>query len=162
MKVYMRDAVYVQKNDLAFLLKSGVQFPLLIYMKAFEILSEKIDDNNRYDFIKFEGEDEISFFDSLDWIIDYDNVKDLDEDEIIRMGANIQGEQQKLLDTYNSLSDDEKSSSDLAIKANILSYKYYSLRDLYLFRKGVIKMTLPFYKSKSSFIKIMMQRFKKY
>ena len=66
-------------------------------MKVFGNGVTIINDSNRYDFVKFDEESEIEFFKGLDWMIDYNEVKDLSEDEIIKLAKNIEKEREKLL-----------------------------------------------------------------
>ena len=70
MKIITDNAVYVQKNDIAYLYSSDLEMPVSVFMKVFGKGDTIIDDSNRYDFVKFEDESEIVFFKGLDWIID--------------------------------------------------------------------------------------------
>ena len=56
MKIITENAAYVQKND-----------------------------NNRYEFVKFEDKNEIEFFKNLDWMVDYNSVKDLNEEDFLNL-----------------------------------------------------------------------------
>ncbi len=83
MKIITNDSAYVQKNDISYLNLSDLPIPASIFMKVFGNGVTIINDSNRYDFVKFDEESEIEYFKDLDWMIDYNEVKDLSEDEII-------------------------------------------------------------------------------
>ena len=76
MKIVTNEAIYVQKNDLVFLNQTDIPIPASIFMKAFGKGATIINYNNRFDFVKFEDSKEIEFFKNMDFILDYDLVKD--------------------------------------------------------------------------------------
>ena len=83
MKIITDSVAYVQKNDIAFLTQTDRAIPASIFMKVFGNGIVIIDDSNRYEFVEFEAPEEIEFFKSIDWMIDYNEVKDLSEGEPI-------------------------------------------------------------------------------
>ena len=68
MKIILKDSAYVQKIDISYLIESNLKIPESIYLK---ISCEDINDNNKYEFIKFTDHQEIKYFKNIDWIIDY-------------------------------------------------------------------------------------------
>ena len=80
MKIITNDSAYVQKNDIAYLNSSDLPIPASIFMKVFGNGVTIINDSNRYDFVKFDEESEIEYFKGLDWMINYNEVKDLSEE----------------------------------------------------------------------------------
>lgn len=154
MKIITDSAVYVQKNDIAYLSSSDLAIPASIFMKILDNGKFIVNDSNRYDFIKFEEESEIEYFKGLDWIIDYNEVKDLSDEEIIELGQGIGKEREEIANTFNSMSKEEKrKSADMITKCYLLDFKFYSLRDILWFKQGHIKMKLPNELDKKSFIK---------
>lgn len=144
MKIITSDAVYVQKNDMGFLNQTDSAIPTSIFMKVFGRGITIIDDTNRFEFIKFEEEHEIDFFKSLDWIVDYDSVKDLNEDEIIQMGYSINDEKNKIAKVFNAMSDeDRRKNLSMVEECEKLDFKMYSLRDILWFKQGHLQMELP-------------------
>ena len=136
MKIITEGAVYVQKNDIANLNSLDVHMPGSIYMKTYGFSGGTIN-RNRFDFIKFESDKEIEFFKAQDWIIDYDEVKDLSDDEIIKMRKDL--DQQA-----NSIPESErKSELDVATEFDLLQFKRHALRDFLSFRYGDLQITLP-------------------
>ena len=144
MKIITNDSVYVQKNDIAYLNSSDLPIPASIYMKVFGNGLTIIDDSNRYDFVKFDEESEIEYFKGLDWMINYNEVKDLREDEIIKLAESIGEEREQIATTFNSMAEEErKQHTDMVTKCDLLEFKFYSLRDVLWFKQGHIPMELP-------------------
>jgi len=144
MKIVNSDSVYVQKNDLGYLDSSDLPIPASIFVKTFGNGVTFINDTNRYDFVKFEAESEIEFFKKLDWMIDYNDVKDLSEDEIVVLLQNIDKEIENNANTYNSMNNEERCKHyDLVNKHELLSFKFYSLRDILWYKQGHIHMNIP-------------------
>lgn len=103
-----------------------------------------IDDSNRYEFEKFEDDSEIEFFKGLDWIVDYNSVKDLSDDEIIELGQSIAQSRNQIAQQFNSMSENErKENFDMVTQCELLDFKICSLRDILWFKQGYLKMTLP-------------------
>ena len=113
-------------------------------MKVFGNGVTIINDSNRYDFAKFDEESEIEYFKDLDWMIDYNEVKDLSEDEIIKLAESIEKERDKIATTFNSMAEEErKNHADMITKCDLLEFKFYCLRDVLWFKQGHISMELP-------------------
>ena len=144
MKIITNDVAYVQKNDIAYLNSSDLPIPASIFMKVFDNGVTIINDSNRYDFVEFDEGSEIEYFKDLDWMIDYNEVKNLSEDEMMKLAESIGKEQEKIATTFNSMSEDErKQHTDMVTKCNLLEFKFYSLRDVLWFKQGHISMELP-------------------
>ena len=144
MKIITNDSAYVQKNDISYLNSSDLPIPASIFMKVFGNGVTIINDSNRYDFVKFDEESEIEYFKDLDWMIDYNQVKDLSEDEMIKLAESIGEERDGIANSFNSMSEEErKKHTDMVTKCDLLEFKFYSLRDVLWFKQGYISMELP-------------------
>lgn len=145
MKIITENAIYVQKNDLSQLYKMDSAIPASVFLKTFfENGVVIIDDSNRFEFVKFNDKKDIDFFKSTDWIVDYNEVKDLSEDEIIELAHNIYDGRNQIATKFNSMSDEEKDNNlDMINKCELLDFKLASLRDVLLFKKGDLIITLP-------------------
>ena len=144
MKIITENAVYVQKNDIAYLTHTDLPIPASIFRKVFSNEMTIIDDSNRYEFEKFEDDNEIEFFKGLDWIVDYNSVKDLSDDEIIEIKQNIVQARSQIAEQFNSMSEDErKENLGMITQCELLVFKIYSLRDILWFKQGHLKMNLP-------------------
>lgn len=143
MKIITENAVYVQKNDIVYLNNIELAIPASIFMKVFGNGIVIINDSNRYEFVKFEAPEEIEFFKGIDWMIDYNEVKDLSE-EIISLGQSIAEEKNNIAQRFNSMTPEErKENMNMVSQYELLDFKMYSLRDFLWFRQGHIKMKLP-------------------
>lgn len=144
MKIITENAVYVQKNDIAYLNRAELTIPASIFMKVFGNGIVIINDSNRYEFVKFESPEEIEFFKGIDWIIDYNEVKDLSEEETIALGQSIAEEKNNIAHRFNSMTPEEREyNEELVTQCELLDFKMYSLRDFLWFKQGHIKMKLP-------------------
>lgn len=133
MKIITDNAVYVQKNDIAYLINTDLAIPASIFMKVVGIGIVSIDDNNKYEFFK-----------GVDWMIDYNEVKDLSEEETIALGQSIAEEKNNIAQRFNSMKPEErKENMNMVFQCELLDFKMYSLRDVLWFKQGHIKMELP-------------------
>lgn len=148
MKIITDDAIYVQKNDITYLNQylslSNLPIPSSIFEKVFGRNIVIIDNSNRYEFIKFDKPEEIEFFQGIDWMIDYNKVKDLSEEEIIALAKSIAEENNEIARRFNSMTPEErKKNINMAFQYELLDFKICSLRDILWFKQGHIKMDLP-------------------
>ena len=144
MKIMTDDAVYVQKNDLAYLNQTDLPIPASIFMKVFGSGVVIINNSNKYEFVKFDAPLEIEYFKGIDWMIDYNEVKDLSEEETIALGQSIAEEKNRIAQKFNSMSLKERNRNmDLVFQCELLDFKLCSLRDILFFKQGHIKMELP-------------------
>ena len=111
MKIITDIAVYVQKNDIAYLNQTELPLPASIFMKVFGNGIVIIDDSNRYEFVEFDTPEEIEFFKGIDWMIDYNAVKDLSEEETIALGQNIAEEKNGIAQRFNSMPPAERKQN---------------------------------------------------
>lgn len=103
-----------------------------------------INNNNKDDFIEFNAPEEIEYFKSLDWIVDYNEVKDFNETEILALGQKIAEEKNSIANNFNAMTEEEKEKNmNMVTQCNLLDYKMYSLRDILWFKQGHIQMNLP-------------------
>lgn len=144
MKIFKDGAVYVQKNDIINLNQFDLVIPASIYLSLFGNEVTIIDDSNRFEFVRYDKDYEIEFFKNIDWIIDYNEVKDLDENKILELAQNITDKQKSVSEKYNSMSEEEQNENEhLLLEYQNFYFKICSLYDVVLFMKGRIKMTLP-------------------
>lgn len=145
MKIITEDCAYVQKNDIAYLNSYDLPIPASIYMKIFGNGVTIINSSNRYDFVKFEDKEEIEFFKSLDWMIDYNQVDILTYDGMLDFGQSITDEREKVAERFNDpnvkLTDEEKK--EIAMQYELLDFKLKSLMDIMKFKQGILSIELP-------------------
>lgn len=144
MKIITDNAAYVQKKDIAYLSQTNIARPISIFLKVFDLGAITIDENNKNEFIKFDSQKDISFFRNIDWIIDYNEVKDLSEKEIIELGQSIAKEKNSIAQKYNAMEIEEKAKNmNLVSQYELLDFKMNSLQEFYWFKHGHIDIKLP-------------------
>lgn len=144
MKIITENKAYVQKNDIAYLNQSDLPIPASIFMKVFGNGITIIDNSNRYEFVEFSDPNEIEFFKNLDWIIDYNGVKNLTDKELIALGQAAVEEQNGIATRFNALSIEERRQNhSMVTRCELLEFKVYSLKDIYWFKQGKLKIELP-------------------
>ena len=145
MKIVTDRGVYVQKNDIIYLNQCDLEIPASIFLKIFGNGIVIIDDRNRYEFVKFEEAHEIKFLKDQSWMINYDDVKDLKEDEIMELGRNVIEERNKIANSFNSMSEEERihNIDKVQEQCDLLEFKFCSLRDFLWFKQGHLKFHLP-------------------
>ncbi len=145
MKILKENKVYVQKNDMAYINSTDLPIPASIYMRVFGRGITIIDDSNRYEFIEFTKPEEVEYFKSLDWIVDYNAVKDLTEEELIQLGQEIAAEKNRRANEFNAKPKSVRQQQYNAVMAELelLDYKMYTLRDIIMLNKGELDFPLP-------------------
>ena len=140
MKIITENSIFVQRNDITYLNQSNLEVPTSIFGNGVSTTCNV----NKYDFIEFKEKEEIDFFKNIDWLIDYNEVKDLSEDEIIRLIENTLKERNETEQKFNFMIPKQKKKNiNLLFQCELLDFKKYSLRDILWFKQGKIKMNLP-------------------
>lgn len=144
MKIITDKVAYIQKNDLNFLHLSEVTKTASIYLSVFDWGKTRITDANRNEFYKFEKSEDIEYFKSLDWMVDYDEIKDLSDEELVNMGRAISIEKNKMGVEFNEMSIKERmNDSDIALRHKVLDFKMKSLIDVILYKRGELTFEFP-------------------
>ena len=99
------------------------------------------DSSNRFEFVKFEALEEIKFFKGIDEILDYNEVKDLSEKEIIALGQNNMKEQHSIFKRFSHLPIEEREENKK--KCDLLELEFVSLTAILWLKRGYIKIELP-------------------
>lgn len=142
MKIITNDAVYVQANDLIYLIHSAkklqINLPKLVELQCFttSLLNSSYYKNH---FVSFTNSESIEFFKNFEYIIDYDIVKNLTNDELIQYYYQINEERMHTIQN-NSL---ESQKESLIYKHELLLFKMNSIIEYMNTRDGVLKKYLP-------------------
>ena len=143
MKIITDNAAYVQEIDLAYLSLSRLQVPISIRIRG-GIGGGHLDNTNKYKFYEFTSPKEISFFRNTNWILDYDEVKDLSDVEIIQLGEAVVHERNSIALEFNAMAPEvQRQNYDLVDKCSFLEHKAYSLEYFLEFKHGKVKTNLP-------------------
>ena len=163
MKIVLSDKVYVQRNDLAYLMRTldGKEVPASIINKVFSDVFVCCD-SNRYEFMEFTSEDEIKFFKELEYSVDYMELRDKSVAEIIVLGEELASKMNEIAKKFNALDEVEKGENlHLIDEHDLTEFKLYSLRDIAWFKQGKLKMKLPKEARNPSVLDKLVSKFKK-
>ena len=145
MKIFKDNSVYVQKNDMVYLNQTDIPIPASIFMKVFGNGITIIDERNRYEFVKFEAPEEVEFFQNQDWIVDYNEIKNLTEEELLALGQSIAQEKNKRAEEFNKLPKKQRQQKYESVvrRLELFDFKMYSIRDMIMFKRGELEFPLP-------------------
>lgn len=145
MKILKDNKIFVQKNDMAYLNSSGLDIPASIFIKVFGHGVTIIDNHNRYEFIEFVEPSEVEFFQNIDWIVDYNAIKNMSEEEIISIAKSVATERKEKTDKFNAMcaSKRKRKYEEVSRELDLLDYKMYSLRDIILLKRRELDYPFP-------------------
>lgn len=127
MKIFKDNIVYVQLEDLNYIIKKELDFPKNLIPKTIEQGYVFIDEKNQYNFIGYNEKNIVEYFKNLELIVDYDNIKNLSADELNRICNRL-------------LHDKELSKED---EYDSIEYKYYQINKFLSFKEGNEDLNLP-------------------
>ena len=145
MKIVTYNKAYVQTKDVSNLM--GIveekQTSQPVFNKIFSN-SFPCDNSNKYEFIEFSLPEEIEFFKKIDCLVDYLELKNLTEKELVQYENTIISKRNDIIKRYNAMNYQEKiANAKLLKECEMLNFKMYSVRDVLFYKKGIIKTTLP-------------------
>ncbi len=138
-----KEVVYVQMQDIIFLLhQTDMPMPASIFTKVFTDVII-VTDENRFDFVKFDEEPEVKFFRDLEFIIDFDQYKNLTIEQLGEESKRLAKRANNISDQWNSMSKEEREkNSALLDEHKGISYMMDFLLEIYYLNHG--KRTMPF------------------
>lgn len=145
MKVYRNNALYVQKEDVKYVKELGSKSFIREFIKDRNI---DLDTVNRYDFIKCKNPKERIFFEFQDYILDYDDYKDLSLTDLTKISENMNKSYNNIL---NDLERDNISKEELLdARSELIKIEcsYSSIENMILRKKGTLKFNIPGEESK--------------
>lgn len=145
MKIFKDNSVYVQKNDMVNLNHTDIPIPASIFLKVFGQGITVIDETNRYEFIEFNAPEEIKFFQEQDWIVDYNAIRDLTEEELMELGQSIAQDKNAKAKAFNKLPKKQRQQKYQSVVSSLelLDFKMYSISDMIMFKRGELEFPLP-------------------
>lgn len=137
MKVFKDGKLYVNKNDLLILKKSQYQVPESVFGgRESNLILLGIEKDV---FLEFSDEKDIEFFKKIDWIVDYDSVRDLNMEVLKKLMANIKSTMSMLRVRLDSLCEITENSRD-DIRFDMLEQMLLSLEKIYDSRVSGIEL----------------------
>ena len=93
--------------------------------------------------MEFEETDQVEFFKRLDWIVDYDEVKNLSTEELEKLYDDTKDEMVKIRNKYSDLSQNDDCYEKDSIRFELLGNKLYSLSKIQYFKARKLELALP-------------------
>ena len=143
MKVFKNGKVYVQNEDLILILRSGELMPTSVLEKFYGNGPVIIVQDNMEDYVEFEETDQVQKFKRLDWIVDYDEVKNLSTEELEKIINDVRDEMVKIKNKYSDLSQNDDCYEKDSIRYELLGNKLYSLSKIQYFKARKLELALP-------------------
>lgn len=144
MKIVREDTLYLQKGDIMFLSRIA-NVPIVVeFFKEYNLSIFEINSKNKYEFVKFKNILLCNFFSQIDFIVDYDEIKDLTSSEMekkIKRVTNLWNELSERFDNMDIIHQQKNISMIEDIEK--AKYKENSLKEAFLFLQGKINMPLP-------------------
>lgn len=138
-----KETVYVQMEDMMRLNQSSIPIPVSIFEKVFTHGIIYVNSSNRFNFVKFDEEHEVNFFREIEFILDYDQYKDLTDEQLDKEGRELTNKANKIAEKWNSMSVDEKEqNSNLIEEHDNIYYMLHFLVEIIAVKHG--KRSMPF------------------
>src|SRR5574344_1528610 len=149
MKIFNKEnngeVVYVQMRDLKMLSQTGLHFPPSIFKKCYGLDGNLlVNSKNEKEFVLFDAEDEVAFFKSQDWIIDYEKYLNKDQKFIEVQMQMVDKQRKEIASRFNAMDfNDRFNNLNLKKYCEVKEYVYYSLKDMIKIKNGEEKIKLP-------------------
>ena len=102
-----------------------------------------MNDSNRFDFVSFNKEHEVKFFRKLEFVIDYDQYKDLTDEQLEEEAQKSAAKANEIAKKWNSMSLDEREQNgNLFQEHENIGYMLNFLTEIYAVKHG--KRFMPF------------------
>ncbi len=138
-----KEVVYVQLQDMMYLYESDVAILASVFQAVFSGTT-LITDENRFDFVKFKEEREVDFFKELDFIIDFDEYKNLTDRELVKKIEELGDSLDEIAKKWNSMTIKErKKNGSLYSEYQNIEYMMNFLSEVYAVTHGMKKMPFP-------------------
>ena len=146
MKIFKDGKVYVQVYDVAQMNNSIIPYPSSINPERFDECKDTIRSTRGKQFLVFEKPLEVKYFEMIDWIINYDDVKDKTIEELQALSNNLIEQQNNSYKEFKKLSNEEKKKKSLeySYKLDTLEHQTYTLLYLILHKQNKMEIELPF------------------
>ena len=138
-----KEAVYVQMQDMMCLSRnSQMVIPSSITSKVFKGVTI-VNDDNRFEFVRFEDEAEVKFFKDIDFIIDFDQYKNLTDKQLNEEIEKLEEKAEDITYKWNSMTEGEKKENKfLCDEYYNTQHKKNFLCEIYGVKHG--KRVMPF------------------
>ena len=150
MKIFLNNKVYVSYHDIKFLLREHYAMPLSVLLEIDDVFVNNYDKmlgSKIHNFMAFNCEAAEEYFKNLDFIINYNELKDKTLEEL-KFEQKIYEILKKYTEsTYPTLSGN--NVRDAEAKLARYGHIVYSLSELINYKEGTLKLNMPYKYSKS-------------
>lgn len=148
MKIITKDCAYVQYTDIAELIDALIVTKAECPQSVLETCygtTFTCNSDNQFEFMEFYNEDAIEFFKNLNYIVDYDDVKETSEEALAKYSNSLAFNRNKMIQTYNQMSKQKQDEyqEDVELRTRLLDHKIQTLEQFRLFKAGKLRMDLP-------------------
>lgn len=148
MKIIRNGIIYVQKKDIAYLNQVMTDSKIPISTNVFDKIFGKIficTEQDHHEFIPYEGSELIDFFSNLDYIVNYDELKDKTNEEIELYVNELETELNNFVDEFNRMDFESRKNkyAELSALRNIKELRLDDVKDILLFRQGYLHFDIP-------------------
>lgn len=134
--------VYVQLCDIGMLLHSDEVVPLSVYKCLKDIRC--INEYNRFLFVEFTDNNEIEFFKSISWILDFKKYKNLTENKLLDRLQLVEEKMEDIAREYKKQAINEGIRNDeLMLKYDCIEYMGATIYNILSWKKGLIDIPFP-------------------
>lgn len=139
-----KKTVYVQMADMMQLYQSNMPIPASIFEKVFTSGMIYADNLNWFKFIRFDKEHEVKFFREIEFILDYDQYKDLNDEQLDKEGRELTNRANKIAEKWNPMSVDEREQNcNLIEEHENIEYMLHFLAEIIAIKHGKSSMPFP-------------------
>lgn len=145
MKIIKEGSAYIQLNDIHTIMDSDCIVPISFVEAVYNNGELIVTDDNRHDFVTFTGEENIRFVNSLNFLLDYNEVSNLtSKDDYKAFGNRIEDEKKRIEEKISSSDQrDIDAIKKMLLNCHLLEEKMLSLRNVLWYAQGKLPMTLP-------------------
>ena len=138
-----KEVVYVQMQDIMYISNEiDIPIPASIFTKVFTGVTI-INDSNRFKFVRFAEKHEVEFFKNLDFILDYDKYKDLNNENFEKEVQKLVNQANEIAKKWNSMNEKEREKNyPILEKHEKISYMLKFMVEIDAVRHG--KRSMPF------------------
>ena len=148
MKIITKDCAYVQYTDIAELIDALIVTKAECPQSVLETCygtTFTCNSDNQFEFMEFYNEDAIEFFKNLNYMVDYNDIKEASEEALANYSNSLAFDRNKMIQTYNQMSKQKQDEyqEDVELRTRLLDHKIQTLEQFRLFKAGKLRMDLP-------------------
>lgn len=139
-----KDTVYAQMQDIMYLYnETDIPIPATIVEKVSTGVTI-VTDANRFEFVKFDEEDDVKFFRELEFIIDFDKYKSFTDEQLQEEAYKLGSKADEIAEKVNSMTTEERRENrNLYEEHRNLGYMIDFLSEIYAVKHGKRVMMFP-------------------